>query len=55
MLLVFVYLFGSMDDLQAALNTHWPKLMNDIPNYTNTRATIQISEVRMWFSLSHGP
>jgi len=36
-------MFGWMDDLQAALNIHWPRLMAHIPDYTNTRATIQIS------------
>ena len=40
-------MFDSMLDLQSALDVHGPKLMADIPNYTNTRPTIQISEVKM--------
>ena len=40
-------LFESLGDLQWALETHGPKLMADIPNYTNTKPTIQISEVKM--------
>lgn len=39
--------FESVMELQSALETHGPKLMADIPNYTNTRPTIQISEVKM--------
>jgi uncharacterized protein (TIGR02118 family) len=40
-------MFDSMLDLQSALDVHGPKLMADIPNYANTRPTIQISEIRM--------
>jgi uncharacterized protein (TIGR02118 family) len=40
-------LFDSMEDLQAALDTHGPALMADIPNYTNSRPAIQVSEVKM--------
>jgi len=40
-------MFDSMLDLQSALDVHGPKLMADIPNYTNTRPTIQISEIKM--------
>jgi uncharacterized protein (TIGR02118 family) len=40
-------LFDSIAELQSALKTHGPKLMADIPNYTNTRPTIQISEIKM--------
>src|SRR5437016_1934932 len=39
-------MFDSELELQSALETHGPKLMADIPNYTNTRPTIQISEMR---------
>ena len=39
-------MFESMMDLQSALETHGPKLMADIPNYTNTRPTIQVSEMK---------
>ena len=40
-------LFDSVGDLQAALATHGPALMADIPNYTNSQPTIQVSEVKM--------
>lgn len=40
-------MFDSVEDFQSAMNTHGPKLMADIPNYTNTRPTIQVSEVKM--------
>jgi uncharacterized protein (TIGR02118 family) len=40
-------LFESAMELQSALETHGPKLMADIPNYTNTKPTIQVSEIKM--------
>ena len=40
-------MFDSVLDLQSALETHGAKLMADIPNYTNTKPTIQISEIRI--------
>jgi len=40
-------LFDSVVDLQAALDTHGPALMADIPNYTNSQPAIQVSEVKM--------
>jgi uncharacterized protein (TIGR02118 family) len=40
-------MFDSVEDLQAALATHGPALMADIPNYTNSQPTIQVSEVKM--------
>jgi uncharacterized protein (TIGR02118 family) len=40
-------LFDSVEDFQSAMAAHGPKLMADIPNYTNTRPTIQVSEVKM--------
>jgi uncharacterized protein (TIGR02118 family) len=40
-------LFESLGDFQAAMATHGPALMADIPNYTNARPTIQVSEVKM--------
>ena len=39
--------FDSIEQLQAALATHGPALMADIPNYTNSQPTIQVSEVKM--------
>ena len=40
-------LFDSLADMQSALDAHGPKLMADIPNFTNVQPTIQISEVKM--------
>ena len=40
-------LFDSMEDMNAALDTHGAALKADIPNYTNAPATIQVSEVKM--------
>ena len=40
-------LFDSVEDLQAALATHGPALMADIPNYTNSQSAIQVSEVKL--------
>ena len=39
--------FDSADAFQAAFGPHAPALLADIPNYTNTQPTLQISEVRM--------
>ena len=40
-------LFDSVPDLLAALDAHGPKLMADIPNYTNVQPTIQISDIKI--------
>jgi uncharacterized protein (TIGR02118 family) len=40
-------LFESVEAFQSAMATHGPELMADIPNYTNSRPTVQISEVKM--------
>ncbi|HLK68928.1 MAG TPA: EthD family reductase [Bryobacteraceae bacterium] len=40
-------IFDTVADFQAALATHGPELLADIPNYTNTRPVFQISEIRM--------
>ncbi|MEO8050826.1 MAG: EthD family reductase [Acidobacteriota bacterium] len=37
-------LFESVTTMKAALAEHGPELMEDIPNYTNAQAVIQISE-----------
>ena len=39
--------FDSVDAFQAAFGPHAPAILADIPNYTNTQPTIQVSEVRM--------
>lgn len=40
-------LFDSIEEFQAALDTHGPALMADIPNYTNAQPTFQVSEVKL--------
>ena len=40
-------LFESVEAFQNAFERHGPALMKDIPNYTNTQPTIQISEVKI--------
>ena len=39
--------FDSVEAFQAALAPHAEEIMGDIPNYTNTQPTIQISKTRM--------
>ena len=39
--------FDSAEAFQAAFAPHAQAIMADIPNYTNTQPTIQISEVKM--------
>jgi uncharacterized protein (TIGR02118 family) len=40
-------LFESVEAFQTAFAPHAQAIMGDIPNYTNTQPTIQISEVKM--------
>ena len=40
-------LFESVEAFQTSFGPHAQVLMGDIPNYTNTQPTIQISEVKM--------
>ena len=39
--------FDSTDAFQAAFAPHAQSILADIPNYTNTQPTIQVSEVRL--------
>ena len=39
--------FDSTDAFQAAFAPHAQAILADIPNYTNTQPTIQISDVKM--------
>lgn len=39
--------FDSVDAFQAAFGPHAQSIMADIPNYTNTKPVIQISEVKL--------
>ena len=39
--------FDSATDFQAAFGPHAEAIMTDIPNYTDIRPTIQISEVKI--------
>ena len=40
-------LFDSVDGFQAAFEPHAARIMGDIPNYTNSTPTIQISEIKL--------
>jgi uncharacterized protein (TIGR02118 family) len=40
-------LFESVDTFEAAFAQHSGAIMADIPNYTNTQPTVQISQVRL--------
>jgi uncharacterized protein (TIGR02118 family) len=40
-------LFESVEAFQASFGSHAQAILSDIPNYTNTQPTIQISEVKM--------
>jgi uncharacterized protein (TIGR02118 family) len=39
--------FDSVDAFQAAFTPHANTILADIPNYTNTQPTIQISEIKL--------
>ena len=39
--------FESVEAFQAAFGPHADAIMADIPNYTNTQPTIQVSEVKL--------
>ena len=39
--------FDTVEAFQAAFGPHAPAIMADIPNYTNTQPTVQISDVKM--------
>jgi uncharacterized protein (TIGR02118 family) len=39
--------FDSIDAFQAAFAPRAQSILADIPNYTNTQPTIQVSEVRL--------
>ena len=40
-------LFDSAEAFQQSFGPHAQAILGDIPNYTNTQPTIQISEVKM--------
>jgi uncharacterized protein (TIGR02118 family) len=40
-------MFDSVDTFQKAFAPHAEAIMGDIPNYTNTQPTIQISQVKI--------
>ena len=40
-------LFDSVGGFQAAFEPHAARIMGDIPNYTNSTPTIQISEIKL--------
>jgi len=37
--------FDSVEDFQAAMGPHSAQIGGDVPNYTNTTAVVQISEI----------
>src|SRR5262245_39927258 len=39
--------FESLDAFQAAFAQHSPAILADIPNYTNTQPTVQVSQVKL--------
>jgi uncharacterized protein (TIGR02118 family) len=39
--------FESVADFQQVLKEHGPAILADVPNYTNTQPTIQVSEVKL--------
>jgi uncharacterized protein (TIGR02118 family) len=39
--------FDSVDAFQSAFTPHAEAIMGDIPNYTNTQPTVQISQIKM--------
>jgi uncharacterized protein (TIGR02118 family) len=39
--------FDSLEAFEAALSPHAPQIKADIPNYTNTKPVIQISDVKL--------
>jgi uncharacterized protein (TIGR02118 family) len=39
--------FDSVDAFQKTFGPHAEAIMGDVPNYTNTEPTVQISEVKM--------
>ena len=40
-------LFESVDAFQAAFGQHSDAILADIPNYTNTQPTVQVSQVKL--------
>jgi len=40
-------LFESVESFQASFGPHMAQIVGDIPNYTNTQPTIQVSEVKI--------
>jgi uncharacterized protein (TIGR02118 family) len=40
-------LFDSVDTFQAAFSQHSAQILADIPNYTNTQPTLQVSQVKL--------
>ena len=40
-------LFDSVEEFQAAFTPHADAILSDIPNYTNTQPTVQISQIKL--------
>lgn len=45
--MMFHMLFDSVEAFQQSFGSHAPAIVGDIPNYTDTQPTIQISEVKL--------
>ena len=39
--------FDSVQSFQSAFGSNAEKIMNDIPNYTNTQPQIQVSDIKL--------
>ena len=40
-------MFDSVESFQSAFGLNAEKIMNDIPNYTNTQSQIQVSDIKL--------
>jgi uncharacterized protein (TIGR02118 family) len=40
-------LFDSVESFESGFGPHAPEILADVPNYTNTRPVIQISEIKL--------
>jgi uncharacterized protein (TIGR02118 family) len=40
-------MFESVEAFESGFATHGPDILSDIPNYTNTQPTVQVSQVKV--------
>ena len=43
-------MFDSVQSFQGVLGSNAEKIMNDVPNYTNTQPQIQVSDIKLWIA-----